>query len=109
MQQYKHQKDLADKIYYLPVTPEYVKQVIDKEKPDGISLSFGGQTALNCGVELYKNGDLENIKILGSSLQTVMDAEDRERFKNILEEIGEYTAPVKLFQIKTKHLNLVKK
>ena len=89
-------KGLADKIYYLPVTPEYVKQVIDKENPDGISLSFGGQTALNCGVKLYENGDLKNIKILGSSLQTVMDAEDRERFKNILEEIGEYTAPSKV-------------
>ena len=86
-------KGLADKIYYLPVTPEYVLQVIDKEKPDGISLSFGGQTALNCGVKLYEQGHLENIKILGSSLQAVMDAEDRERFKNILEEIGEYTAP----------------
>ena len=86
-------KGLADKIYYLPVTPEYVKQVIEKEQPDGISLSFGGQTALNCGVQLYEQGLLENIKILGSSLQTVMDAEDRERFKNILEEIGEYTAP----------------
>ena len=86
-------KGLADKIYYLPVTPEYVKQVIDKEQPDGISLSFGGQTALNCGVKLHEQGHLQNIKILGSSLQTVMDAEDRERFKNILEEIGEYTAP----------------
>ena len=86
-------KGLADKIYYLPVTPEYVKQVIEKEKPDGISLSFGGQTALNCGVQLYEQGLLKNIKILGSSLETVMDAEDRERFKNILEEIGEYTAP----------------
>lgn len=89
-------KGLADKIYYLPVTPEYVKQVIEKERPDGISLSFGGQTALNCGVKLYEQGLLENIKILGSSLQTVMDAEDRERFKNILEEIGEYTAPSKV-------------
>ena len=89
-------KGLADKIYYLPVTPEYVKQVIDKENPDGISLSFGGQTALNCGIKLYEQGHLENIKILGSSLQTVVDAEDRERFKNILEEIGEYTAPSKV-------------
>jgi len=89
-------KGLADKIYYLPVTPEYVKQVIDKENPDGISLSFGGQTALNCGVKLYEQGHLRNIKILGSSLQTVMDAEDRERFKNILEEIGEYTAPSRI-------------
>ena len=86
-------KGLADKIYYLPVTPEYVKQVIEKENPDGISLSFGGQTALNCGIKLYEKGFLDNIKILGSSLQTVVDAEDRERFKNILEEIGEYTAP----------------
>ena len=89
-------KGLADKIYYLPVTPEYVKQVIDKENPDGISLSFGGQTALNCGIKLYEKGHLENIKILGSSLETVVDAEDRERFKNILEEIGEYTAPSKI-------------
>ena len=89
-------KGLADKIYYLPVTPEYVKQVIDKENPDGISLSFGGQTALNCGVKLHEQGHLENIKILGSSLETVMDAEDRERFKNILEEIGEYTAPSRI-------------
>ena len=89
-------KGLADKIYYLPVTPEYVKQVIDKEQPDGISLSFGGQTALNCGVKLYEQGYLENIKILGSSLESVMDSEDRERFKNILEEIGEYTAPSKV-------------
>ena len=55
-------KGLADKIYYLPVTPEYVKQVIDKEKPDGISLSFGGQTALNCGVKLYEQGHLEKYK-----------------------------------------------
>ena len=91
-------KGLADKIYYLPVTPEYVKQVIEKENPDGISLSFGGQTALNCGINLYENGNLENIKILGSSLETVVDAEDRERFKNILEEIGEYTAPSKVVE-----------
>lgn len=89
-------KGLADKIYYLPVTPEYVKQVIEKEQPDGISLSFGGQTALNCGVQLYNQGCLDNIKILGSSLETVMDAEDRERFKNILSEIGEFTAPSKV-------------
>ena len=86
---------MADKIYYLPVTPEYVKQVIDKESQT-VFISFGGQTALNCGVMLYEQGHLENIKILGSSLQTVMDAEDRERFKNILEEIGEYTAPSRI-------------
>ena len=89
-------KGLADKIYYLPVTPEYVKQVIQRENPDGISLSFGGQTALNCGIKLHEQGHLEGIKILGSSLQTVVDAEDRERFKNILEEIGEYTAPSRI-------------
>ena len=97
-------KGLADKIYYLPVTPEYVKQVIDKEKPDSISLSFGGQTALNCGVKLYEQGHLKNIKILGSSLKTVMDAEDREKFKNILEEIGEYTAPSKVVNSKEEAL-----
>lgn len=89
-------KGLADKIYYLPVKPEYVKQVIDKEKPDAISISFGGQTALNCGVKLHANGYLDNIKILGSSLETVMNAEDREKFKNLLEEIGEHTAPSKV-------------
>ena len=100
---------LADKIYYLPVTPEYVKQVIDKEQPDGISLSFGGQTAFNCGVKLHEQGHLQNIKILGSSLQTVMDAEDRERFKNILEEIGEYTAPSKVVSNIDEAWNLVKK
>jgi carbamoyl-phosphate synthase / aspartate carbamoyltransferase len=101
-------KGLADKIYYLPVTPEYVKQVIDKENPHGISLSFGGQTALNCGVKLYEKGYLENIKILGSSLQTVMDAEDRERFKNILEEIGEYTAPSKIVKTKEEAIEFSK-
>ena len=101
-------KGLADKIYYLPVTPEYVKQVIDKEKPDGISLSFGGQTALNCGVKLHEKGYLDGIKILGSSLQTVVDAEDRERFKNILEEIGEYTAPSKVVSNKEEALEFSK-
>ena len=101
-------KGLADKIYYLPVTPEYVKQVIDKEQPDAISLSFGGQTALNCGVKLHELGHLEGVKILGSSLQTVMDAEDRERFKNILEEIGEYTAPSKVVSNKEEALEFSK-
>lgn len=101
-------KGLADKIYYLPVTPEYVKQVIEKENPDGISLSFGGQTALNCGVKLHEQGHLENIKILGSSLETVMDAEDRERFKNILEEIGEYTAPSRIICSKEEALEFSK-
>ena len=101
-------KGLADKIYYLPVTPEYVKQVIEKENPDGISLSFGGQTALNCGVQLHKQGLLHNIQILGSSLETVMDAEDRERFKNILEEIGEYTAPSKVVSSKEDALEYSK-
>ena len=63
----------ADKVYLLPVTPEYVESIIEKERPDGIMLAYGGQTALNCGVDLYQKGYLEDIKILGSSLQTVMD------------------------------------
>ena len=76
---------LADATYIEPIHWKSVEKIIEKENPDGISLSFGGQTALNCGVKLYEQGLLNNIKILGSSLQTVMDAEDRERFKNILD------------------------
>ena len=73
---------VADKIYYLPVTPEFVEQVIEKERPDGILLSFGGQTALNCGVALYKSGVLEkyNVQVLGTPVQAIIDTEDREIF-----------------------------
>lgn len=81
---------VADKIYYLPVTPEYVEEVIKKERPDGILLSFGGQTALNCGVELYQKGILEkyDVQVLGTPVQAIIDTEDREIFANKLHEIG---------------------
>ncbi len=80
----------ADKIYFLPVTPFFVEKVIDRERPDGILLAFGGQTALNCGVELYKSGVLEkyNLKVLGTPVQAIMDTEDRELFVKKLDEIG---------------------
>lgn len=79
----------ADSIYFLPVTPYFVEKVIAKEKPDGILLAFGGQTALNCGVELYKSGVLEkyNVKVLGTPVQAIMDTEDRELFVKKLDEI----------------------
>ena len=81
---------VADKIYYLPVTPEFVEQVIEKERPDGILLSFGGQTALNCGVALYKSGILEkyNVQVLGTPVQAIIDTEDREIFAGKLAEIN---------------------
>ena len=80
---------VADKIYYLPVTPEFVEQVIEKERPDGILLSFGGQTALNCGVALYKSGVLEkyNVQVLGTPVQAIIDTEDREIFAGKLPNI----------------------
>ncbi len=80
---------LADKIYFLPVTPYFVEQVILKEKPDGILLSFGGQTALNCGTELYRSGVFEkySVKVLGTPVRAIMDTEDRELFVRKLEEI----------------------
>lgn len=79
----------ADKIYFLPVTPFFVEKVIKKEKPDGILLAFGGQTALNCGVELYRSGVLEkyNVQVLGTPVQAIMDTEDRELFVKKLDEI----------------------
>ena len=81
---------VADKIYYLPVTPEYVEEVIKKERPDGILLSFGGQTALNCGVELYRKGIFEkyDVQVLGTPVQAIIDTEDREIFAGKLKEIG---------------------
>ena len=81
---------VADKVYFLPVTPHFVEEVIKKEHPQGILLSFGGQTALNCGVELYKSGVLEKygIKVLGTPVQAIIDTEDRELFVERLDEIG---------------------
>ncbi|MDE6228730.1 MAG: carbamoyl-phosphate synthase (glutamine-hydrolyzing) large subunit, partial [Muribaculaceae bacterium] len=79
----------ADKIYFLPVTPLFVEKVIKKERPDGILLAFGGQTALNCGVELHRSGVLEKygVKVLGTPVQAIMDTEDRELFVKKLDEI----------------------
>lgn len=79
----------ADKIYFLPVTPYFVEKVIAKERPDGILLAFGGQTALNCGVSLYREGILEkyNVEVLGTPVQAIMDTEDRELFVKKLDEI----------------------
>ena len=81
---------VADQIYFLPVTPYFVEKVIQKEKPEGIMLAFGGQTALNCGVALYKEGILEkyNVKVLGTPVQAIMDTEDREFFVQKLNEIN---------------------
>ena len=81
---------VADKIYFLPVNPFFVEKVIAKERPDGVLLAFGGQTALNCGVELYKTGVLEkyNVQVLGTPVQAIMDTEDRELFVEKLDEIN---------------------
>ncbi|MBD5368931.1 MAG: carbamoyl-phosphate synthase (glutamine-hydrolyzing) large subunit [Bacteroides sp.] len=80
----------ADKIYFLPVTPYFVEKVIARERPDGILLAFGGQTALNCGVELYRSGVLEKygVEVLGTPVQAIMDTEDRELFVHKLDEIN---------------------
>ena len=80
---------VADEVYFLPVQPYFVEQVIQKERPDGILLAFGGQTALNCGVELYKSGVLEKygVKVLGTPVQAIIDTEDRELFVKKLDEI----------------------
>ena len=82
-------KDVADTVYFQPVTPEFVERIIEKERPDGILLSFGGQTALNCGVELYEKGILEKygVKVLGTPVQAIIDTEDRDLFVKKLDEI----------------------
>ena len=83
-------KDVADTVYFQPVTPEFVEHVIEKERPDGILLSFGGQTALNCGVELYKKGVFAKygVKVLGTPVQAIIDTEDRDLFVKRLDEIS---------------------
>ena len=83
-------KDVADTVYFQPVTPDFVERIIEKERPDGILLSFGGQTALNCGVELYQRGVLERygVRVLGTPVQAIIDTEDRDRFVRKLDEIG---------------------
>lgn len=81
---------VADKVYFLPVTPYFVEEIIRKERPDGILLAFGGQTALNCGTELYLNGVLEKygVRVLGTSVEAIMATEDRDLFVRKLDEIG---------------------
>ena len=81
---------VADTVYFLPVQTDFVERIIEKERPDGILLSFGGQTALNCGVELYQKGVLDKygVRVLGTSVQAIMDTEDRDLFVRRLNEIG---------------------
>ncbi|XP_041261181.1 CAD protein isoform X2 [Onychostruthus taczanowskii] len=88
-------KGLADKVYFLPITPEYVTQVIRNERPDGVLLTFGGQTALNCGVELTKAGVLERyrVRVLGTPVASIEMTEDRKVFAEKMEEIREHVAP----------------
>ncbi|MBR6304274.1 MAG: ATP-grasp domain-containing protein, partial [Paludibacteraceae bacterium] len=80
---------VADHIYFLPVTPYFVERLIEKERPDGILLSFGGQTALNCGVALYRSGVLDkyNVQVLGTPVETIINTEDRELFVRQLDQI----------------------
>jgi carbamoyl-phosphate synthase large subunit len=86
-------EELADRIYFLPITPHFVEKVIAREKPDGILLSFGGQTALNCGTELFRSGIFEkyNVRVLGTPVKAIIDTEDRELFVRKLNEINIYT------------------
>lgn len=86
---------LADKVYFLPITPYYVGEVIKSERPDGVLLTFGGQTALNCGVELQKNGTLDRygVAVLGTPIESIINSEDRKLFAELVEEIGEQVVP----------------
>ena len=88
-------KGFADKVYFLSVTPKSVEMIIANERPDGVLLTFGGQTALNCGIQLYRDGVFEkyNVQILGTPIETIICTEDRERFSEKLAEINESTAP----------------
>ncbi len=98
---------IADKIYFLPVTPFFVEKVIKKEKPQGVLLSFGGQTALNCGIELFKKDVFKNnnVEVLGTPIQSIMDTEDRENFVNKLDEIDVISA--RSFAVDSKEEALV--
>ena len=86
---------IADKVYFQPVTTHFVTEIIKKERPDGILLAFGGQTALNCGTELYRNGTLEEygVEVLGTSVEAIMNTEDRDLFVKKLDEV-ELKTPV---------------
>ena len=87
-------KNLANKVYFLPVTADFVKRVLDKEHPDCLLVSMGGQTALNVGISLYESGELtrRHVHVLGTPIKTVIDTEDRELFKERLDEINEKLA-----------------
>eukprot|EP01083_Nonionella_stella_P318116 1161256_1 len=87
--------NMADNVYFLPVTPEYVTRVIEKERPDGILLQFGGQTALNCGLKLKENGILDdyNVRVLGTPIETIEMTEDRQLFATKLAQVNERVAP----------------
>tara|TARA_Y100000031_G_scaffold157154_1_gene216836 strand:+ start:5405 stop:8440 length:3036 start_codon:yes stop_codon:yes gene_type:complete len=102
---------MADKIYFLPVTPYFVEQVIKKEKPDGIMLAFGGQTALNCGVELYDKGILKryDVEVLGTQVQTIKDTEDRNLFIKRLTEINVNVAESKAVNSIKEGIKVAKK
>jgi carbamoyl-phosphate synthase large subunit len=80
---------LADSVYFLPVTPEYLVHILEREKPDGILLTFGGQTALNCGIQLDRMGVLDRlgVKVLGTPIKTLLTSEDRDLFAQALKEI----------------------
>jgi carbamoyl-phosphate synthase large subunit len=82
-------EDIADEVYFLPVTPYFVERIIQKEKPDGILLAFGGQTALNCGVKLFESGILQkyNVKVLGTPVEAIIETEDRQKFAKLLDSI----------------------
>jgi carbamoyl-phosphate synthase large subunit len=101
---------LADKVYFLPIKPEFVERVIEKEKPDGILLGFGGQTALNCGVELFDTGFLKkhNVKVLGTSVETIKDTEDRLLFSERVIEAGLKIALSKTVSNKNEALTAAK-
>src|SRR4051794_12187378 len=87
-------RELADRIYLVAVTPQFVEPILVKEKVDAILLSFGGQTALNCGLALHESGVLDRlgVRVLGTPIQTIRDTEDRQRFIERLREIGVATA-----------------
>eukprot|EP01052_Picozoa_sp_SAG31_P001487 SAG31_NODE_50_length_30520_cov_89.906712_8_plen_173_part_00 len=88
-----HADSQADAVYFMPVTPKHVEEVIMKEKPDGIILSMGGQTALNCGVEMWEKGIIQkhNVKVLGTSIDTVITTEDRDLFK---QKVCQHPVPI---------------
>jgi len=100
----------ADTIYYLPVTPDFVEKVIKKEKPDGIMLSFGGQTALNCGLELDKKGILKKhgVRILGTPTHTIEITEDRKQFNKELDKIKVVYARSKTAETEKEAIKIAK-